>query len=92
MNLRKIGTKCMVKGCRHGGLKFDCYNVSLSSEYGGSVCMCADCIKAAAAELKAVEKRASHIASRKLAQGDTTEAEKTEQTKKGDTKGVTEDK
>ncbi len=58
MNLRKIRSKCMVKGCRHGGIKFDCYNVSLSAEYGGSVCMCAECIKTAAAELKALEKRA----------------------------------
>lgn len=47
MNLKKVRTKCNVKGCRNSAAKVDTYNVSLSKEFGASVIMCKECITAA---------------------------------------------
>lgn len=59
MNLKKVRTKCAVKGCKNSAAKVDTYNVSESKEFGASVIMCEKCIKAAYEKLfKTAESKA----------------------------------
>ncbi|MGM9551529.1 MAG: hypothetical protein ACI3XA_04670 [Clostridia bacterium] len=47
INLKRVRTKCIVKGCRNSGAKVDTFNVSASREFGRGVIMCEECIKGA---------------------------------------------
>lgn len=55
VKLKKIKTKCQVKGCRSTGNKVDTFVVSASSEFGGIV-MCKNCIKGAYDALMEMQK------------------------------------
>lgn len=54
IKLKKVRTKCMVKGCRNSGNKVATYNVSASHEFGKGVIMCAECIKGATEALMVI--------------------------------------
>ena len=57
IKLKKVRTKCMVKGCRNSGNKVATFNVSASHEFGKGVIMCAECIRDTCAALEEVHNR-----------------------------------
>jgi len=46
MHVKKVKKKCMVKGCKCT----DCFSLTTGREFGNTVIICLDCLKAAAAE------------------------------------------
>lgn len=92
--LRKMKTKCAVKGCRSTGNKVDTYCVSVSREIGRGVVMCEKCIEEAYEALKltkgreAVEEEKADEAPILADEAD--EAEKTKKTTKKRKKAVEE--
>ncbi len=46
MHVKKVKKKCMVKGCRNT----DCFSLTAGHEFGNTVIICLDCLKAAAVE------------------------------------------
>lgn len=58
--LRKMKTKCAVKGCKSTGNKVDTYCVSVSREFGKGVVMCEKCIEEAYEAL--IQKKAAEAA------------------------------
>lgn len=46
MHVKKVKKKCMVKGCKCT----DCFSLTAGHEFGNTVIICLDCLKAAAAE------------------------------------------
>lgn len=51
MNVKRVKRKCMVKGCRNK----DTYALSKLTEFGNSVIICEDCLKAAANSVEAYD-------------------------------------
>lgn len=62
IKLKKVRTKCMVKGCRNSGNKVATYNVSASHEFGKGVIMCTECIKSANEALVVMQTRVEEAA------------------------------
>ena len=58
IKIKKVKRICGVRGCRNT----DCYSIVRGTEFGGSMIMCAECLKDALSAVKAAEKTAKEKA------------------------------
>jgi hypothetical protein len=79
LKLRRVKTKCAVKGCRNSAAKVETFNLSASREFGTSVIMCEACIKGAFEAIEELKKaREAEAAEKEAAEKEAAEKEAAE--------------